>query len=129
MAGIKTFQELEKVPLDQQQKLVTQVLREALPAAKNDLKIDEIRYLLHHNGVITNEESTELLEFCTGEDKITRLYTKMLPVKGMNGLKKYMEVLLDTGWKTPSHMRHLGLLSTILSVSYFNKDKPNNTNF
>ena len=117
LASIKTFQELEKVPLDLQQKLITQVLKEALPSAKNDLKLEEIRHLLRQNGVITGEEAIELLGIFTGEEKITRLYTKMLPNKGMDGLKKYMEVLLDTGLKTPSHMRHLGVLSTILSVS------------
>ena len=53
----------------------------------------------------------------TGEEKITRLYTEMLPEKGAEGLKKFMRILYDTGWDTPSHMRHHGMLSIKLSVS------------
>ena len=114
---MKTFRELEKLPPDQQQKLIAQALRETLPAAKDDLSIDDIRPLLYQNGVITNEETTELLGCFSGEEKITRLYTKMLPNKGSEGLKKYMDILYDTGWDTPSHMRHHGVLSTKLWVS------------
>ena len=117
LASIQTFRELEKLPPDQQQKLITQVLRESLPTAKDDLLIDEIRPLLYQNGVITSEEATELLGVFTGEEKITRLYTEMLPNKGLQGLDQYMRILFDTGWETPSHMRHHGVLSINLSVS------------
>ena len=116
MASMETFRELEKFPPDQQQQLITQVLKEALPAAKDDLFIDEIRPLLYQNGVITSEEATELLGIFTGEEKVTRLYTKMLPSKGVKGLKKFMKILHDTGWKTPSHMLHHSVLSKILAV-------------
>ena len=114
---MKTFRELEKLPPDQQQKLITQVLKEALPATKDDLSIDEMRPLLYESGVITSEEATELLGIFTGEEKITRLYTEMLPKKGAEGLKKFMKILYDTGWDIPSHMRHNGVLSMKLSVS------------
>ena len=114
---MKTFKELEKFPPDQQQKLITQVLKETLPAAKDDLFIDEIRPLLYQNGVITSEEATELLGVFTGEEKVTRLYTKMLPNKGLEGLEQYMKILYDTGWDTPSHMRHHAVLLMNLSVS------------
>ena len=114
---MKTFRELEKLPPDQQQKLITQVLKETLPAAKDDILVDKIRPLLYQNGVITNEEATELLGVFTGKDKITKLYTEMLPKKGHKGLKKYMDILADTGWDTPSHMRHHAVLLTNLSVS------------
>ena len=117
MASLKTFRELEKFPPDQQQQLIAQVLKEALPAAKDDLFIDDIRPQLYQNGVITSEEATELLGIFTGEEKVTRLYTKMLPNKGAEGLKKFMELLYDTGWDTPSHMEHHGVLSITLSVS------------
>ena len=117
LTSIKTFLELEKFPPDQQQELITQVLKETLPAAKGSLSIDEIRPMLYQNGVITSEEATELLGIFTGEEKVTRLYTKMLPNKGLKGLKKFMRILFDTGWKTPSHMRHHGELSIKLSVS------------
>jgi len=109
--------ELEKLSPEQQQEVLTQVLKEALPAAKHDLSIDEIRPLLYQNGVITSEEATELLGIFTGEEKITRLYTKMLPKKGMVGLKKFMEILFDTGWDTPSHLDHHAVLTRTLSVS------------
>ena len=114
---MKTFRELEKLLPDQQQKLITQVLKETLPAAKDDLSIDEMRPLLYESGVITSEEATELLGIFTGEEKITRLYTEMLPKKGAEGLKKFMRILCDTGWDIPSHMRHHGVLSMKLSVS------------
>ena len=117
LTSIKTFQELDKLPLDQQQELITQVLKETLPAAKEDLLIHEISPLLYQNGVITSEEATELLGIFTGEEKVTRLYTKMLPKKGLQGLEQYMRILYDTGWDIPSHMRHHGLLSIKLSVS------------
>ena len=119
---MKTFRELEKLPPDQQQKLITQVLKETLPAAKDDILVDKIRPLLYQNGVITDEEATELLGVFTGEEKITKLYTEMLPKKGAEGLKKFMRILYDTGWDTPSHMRHHGVLSIKLSVSELNKD-------
>ena len=116
-ASMKTFRELEKLPPDQQQKLIAQVLKETLPAAKDDLIIDEMRPLLIQNGVITNKEATELLGIFSGEEKVTRLYTKMLPNKGLQGLEQYMRILYDTGWDTPSHMRHHGALLINLSVS------------
>ena len=58
LTSMKTFQDLDKLPLDQQQKLITQVLKEALPAAKDDLLINEISPLLYQSGVITSEEAT-----------------------------------------------------------------------
>ena len=99
--------------------VLTQVLKETLPAAKHDLLIDEIRPLLYQNGVITSEEATELLGIFTGEEKITRLYTKMLPKKGIEGLKKFMKILVDTGQESPNHLLHLGVLSTTLSVRLY----------
>jgi len=110
--------ELEKLSPNQQQEVLTQVLKETLPAAKHHLSIDEIRPLLYQNGVITSEEATELLGIFSGEEKIERLYTKMLPKKGMIGLKKFMHILFDTGWDTPSHLRHHALLSKTLAVSH-----------
>ena len=120
LTSMKTFRELEKLPPDQQQELITQVLKETLPAAKDNLSVDEIRLLLYQSGVITDEEATELLGIFTGGEKIAKLYTEMLPKKGVKGLKKFMKILFDTGWDTPSHMRHHGVLSINLSVS-----KPN----
>ena len=117
LTSIKAFQELEKLSPDQQQKLITQVLKETLPAAKGDVLIDEIRPLLKQNGVITSEEAEELLGIFSGEEKIRRLYTKMLPNKGLQGLRQYMGILDETGWETPSHMRHHGVLLTKLAVS------------
>ena len=117
LTSMKTFQELDKLPLDQQQELVTQVLKETLPAAKDSLSINEISPLLYQSGVITSEEATELLGIFTGEEKITRLYTKMLPKRGLQGLEQYMRILDDTGRDTPSHMRHHGVLLINLSVS------------
>ena len=108
--------ELEKLSPDQQQEVLTQVLKETLPAAKHHLSIDEIRALLYENGVITSEEATELLGVFSGEEKITRLYTKMLPKKGIIGLKKFMKILLDTGQDVPNHLLHLGVLTTTLYV-------------
>ena len=99
--------------------MLTQVLKETLPAAKDHLSIDKIRPLLYQKGVITSEEATELLGVFTGEEKITRLYTKMLPKKGMIGLKKFMDILFDTGWNNmPSHLDHHSLLTKTLAVSY-----------
>ena len=117
LASIKMFHELEKFPPDQQQKLITQVLKETLPAAKGSLSIDQIHPLLYQNGVITSEEAKDLLGIFTAEEKVKRLYTKMSPNEGLKGLKKFMRILYDTGWKTPSHMRHHGELSIKLSVS------------
>ena len=117
MTTIKTFLELEKFPPDQQQELITQVLRETLPSAKGKLSIDKLRPLLYQNGVINDEEATELLGIFSGEEKIRRLYAKMLPNKGLKGLKKFMDILYDTGWDTPSHMSHHGVLSMKLAVS------------
>ena len=91
LASMKTFRELDKLPPDQQQKLITQVLKETLPAAKDNLSIDEIRPLLYQSGVITSEEATELLGIFTREEKITRLYVEMLPKKGTEGLKEVHE--------------------------------------
>ena len=79
---MKTFRVLKKLQPDQQQELITQVLKGALPTAtKDDLSIDKIRPLLYQNGVITSEEATELLGIFTGEEKVERLYTKILPKK------------------------------------------------
>ena len=119
---MKTFRELEKLPPDQQQKLITQVLKETLPAAKDDILVDKIRPLLYQNGIITDEEATELFGVFTGEEKITKLYNEMLPKKGHKGLKKYMDILYDTGWDTPSHFTHHAVLMMKLSVSELNKD-------
>ena len=118
MASMEIFRVLEKFPPDQQQELITQVLKEALPAAKDDLFVNKIYPLLYQNGVIDDKEATELVGIFTGEEKITKLYTEMLPSKGVKGLKKFMKILWDTGWKTSiaSHMRHHGVLSTTLAV-------------
>ena len=99
--------------------MLAQVLKETLPAAKHHLSIDEIRPLLYENGVITSKEATELLGIFSGEEKITRLYIKMLPKKGMIGLKKFMHILFDTGWDIPNHLRHHALLSKTLAVSHW----------
>ena len=122
LTSMKTFRELDKLPLEQQQKLITQVLKETLPAVKDDVLVDKMRPLLYQNGVITDEEATELFGVFTGEEKITKLYTEMLPKKGQEGLKKYVDILYDTGWDTPSHLTHHAVLLTKLSVSELNKD-------
>ena len=114
--SLKSYRELVNLSRKQVRKIVLKVLKKALPYAKRDLSIDEIRPLLYQNGVITDEEATELLGIFSGE-KISRLYTKMLPNKGLEGLEQYMKILYDTGWDTPSHMRHHGVLSINLSVS------------
>ena len=110
--------ELEKLSPDQQQEVLTQLLKETLPAAKHNLSIDEIRPLLYQNGVITSEEANEMLGVFTGEEKITRLYKNILPNKGMIGLKKFTHILFDTGWDTPSCLRHHSLLFKTLAVSH-----------
>ena len=74
LANMKTFRELEKLPPDQQQKLITQVLKETLPAANDDILVDRIHPLLYQSGVITSEEATELLGisvYWKGEDHKT----------------------------------------------------------
>ena len=81
LASMKTFRELEKLPPDQQQKLITQVLKEALPTAKDDLSINEIRPLLYESGVITSEERLQsywgsLLERRRSQDSILRCYLR-----------------------------------------------------
>ena len=98
-------------------RIVYEVLKKGLSSAKRDLVINELHPLLYQNGVITSKEATELLGIFTGEEKITRLYTEMLPKKGLQGLEEFMRILYDTGWGTPSHMRHHGVLSIALSVS------------
>ena len=119
LASMKTFRELEKLPPDQQQKLITEVLKETLPTAKDDLSINEISPLLYQSGVITSEEATELLGIFTGEEKITRLYTdhEILPKKGAEGLKKFMKILYDTGWDiaTQSHETSWSALNEVIS--------------
>ena len=114
---VKIFDEFEKLFPNQQQKLITKALKQTLPAAKGDLSIDKICTLLYQSGVITSKEATELLGIFNGEEKITRFYTEMLPTKGLKELKKYMEILCDTGWEMPSHMRHRRVLLRKLSVS------------
>ena len=115
--SVKRFRELVQFSPDQQREIIIHVLKKGLPSAKHDLSIDELRPLLKQNGVITHEEANELLGFATGEEKITRLYTEMLPNKGLQGLDQYMQILYDTGWDTLSHMRHHGVLAIALSVS------------
>ena len=121
LTNMKTFQELDKLPLDLQQELITQVLKKTLPATKDDILVDKIRPMLYQNGVITDKEAAELFGVFTGEEKITKLYTEMLPKKGIKGLKKFMRILFDTGWDMLSHMRHHGVLSINLSVSELNR--------
>ena len=117
--SVKTYKELKSMNLSrkEERRIVFKVLKKAISSAKHDLMIDEIRPLLYQSGVITSEEATELLGIFTGEEKITRLYTKMLPKRGLQGLEQYMRILYDTGWDIPSHMRHHGVLSIALSVS------------
>ena len=115
--SVKRYRQLIQFSPDQQRKVLIYVLKKGLPSAKHDLSIDELRPLLKQNGVITHEEANELLGFATGEEKITRLYTEMLPNKGLQGLEQFMKILYDTGWDTPSHMRHHGVLAIALSVS------------
>ena len=115
--SLESYRKFVNLSRKQVRKIVLKVLKKALPYAKRDLSIDEIRPLLYQNGVITNEEATELLGIFSGEEKITRLYTRMLPNKGLEGLEQYMRILYDTGWDTPSHMKHHGVLSINLSVS------------
>jgi len=117
--SIKRFKFLGKLSPEQQRKVIVYVLGKALPAAKHDLSIDELRPMLYQNGVITSEEATELLGIHSGEEKIKRLYTEMLPKKGAEGLKKFMGILHDTGWDTPSHLKHVSFLSRTLSVSIY----------
>ena len=114
---LKIFDEFKKLLPNQQQKLITKALKQTLPAAKGDLSIDKIHTLLYQSGVITSKEASELLGILNGEEKITRFYTEMLPRKGLKELKKYMEILCDTGWDMPSHIRHHGVLLIKLSVS------------
>ena len=83
----------------------------------DDHLVNEMRPLLYQGGVITSEEATELLGIFTGEEKIIRLYNEILPKKGQKGLKKFMDILCDTGWDTPSHLQHHAVLLTKLSVS------------
>ena len=117
--NMTSYKELRNLSLSrkQERKIIFKILKKALPSAKHDLSIDEIRPLLYETGVITGEEATELLGIFTGEEKITKLYTEMLPRKGLQGLEQYMRILYDTGWDIPSHMRHHGVLSINLSVS------------
>ena len=65
---MKAFRELEKLLPDQQQKLITHVLKETLPAAKDDLSIDELHPLLCQSGVLTCEEATELMGIFTAQE-------------------------------------------------------------
>ena len=115
--SVKKYIKLIKLSPKEKMQLVVNVLRKALPSAKREVSIDNLRPLLYQSGVITSEEATELLGIFTGEEKITRLYTEMLPRKGLQGLEQYMRILYDTGWDTPSHMRHHGVLAINLSVS------------
>ena len=115
--SVKKYIKLIKLFPKEKMQLVVNVLRKALPSAKHEVSIDDLRPLLYESGVITSEEATELLGIFTGEEKITRLYTEMLPKKGLQGLEQYMRILYDTGWDIPSHMRHHGVLLTNLSVS------------
>ena len=117
--SVKTYKELKPMNLSrkEERRIVFRILKKAISSAKHDLMIYEIRPLLYQSGVITSEETTELLGIFTGEEKITRLYTKMLPKRGLQGLEQYMRILSDTGWDIPSHMRHHGVLSIALSVS------------
>ena len=115
--SVKKYIKLIKLSPKEKMQLVVNVLRKALPSAKREVSVDNLRPLLYENGVITSEEATELLGIFTGEEKITRLYTEMLPRKGLQGLEQYMRILYDTGWDIPSHMRHYGVLLTNLSVS------------
>ena len=115
--SVKKYIKLIKLSPKEKMQLVVNVLRKALPSAKREVSIDNLRPLLYESGVITSEEATELLGIFTGEEKITRLYTEMLPRKGLQGLEQYMRILYDTGWDIPSHMRHHGVLLTNLSVS------------
>ena len=117
--SVKRYRELEQMNLSHKQVrgIILKALKKVLPSAKHDLVIDEVRPLLYQSGMITSEEATELLGIFTGEEKITRLYTEMLPKKGLQGLEQYMRILFDTGWDTPSHMRHHGVLLLALSVS------------
>ena len=70
--------ELGKLSPNQQQEVLTQVLKETLPAAKRNLSIDEICPLLYENGVITSEEATELLGIFSGKlkDSTPRCYPR-----------------------------------------------------
>ena len=115
--SVKKYIKLIKLSPKEKMQLVVNVLRKALPSAKREVSVDNLRPLLYENGVITSEEATELLGIFTGEEKITRLYTEMLPRKGLQGLEQYMRILYDTGWNIPSHMRHHGVILTNLSVS------------
>ena len=115
--SVKKYIKLIKLSPKEKMQLVVNVLRKALPSAKREVSVDNLRPLLYESGVITSEEATELLGIFTGEEKITRLYTEMLPRKGLQGLEQYMRILYDTGWDIPSHMRHHGVILTNLSVS------------
>ena len=117
--SVRRYKELKSLSLSrkQERRIIFKVLKKALPSAKRYLSIDEMRPLLYQSGVITSEEATQLLGIFTGEEKITKLYTEMLPKKGLQGLEQYMKILFDTGWATPSHMRHHAVISIHLSVS------------
>ena len=116
--SVESYRQIFIEPSPKQQRdIVFKVLRKALPSAKRDLSIDEIRPLLYQNRIITHEEANELLGKLTGEEKITKLYTEILPDKGMQGLDQFMRILYDTGWDTPSHWDHHGVLLMNLKVS------------
>ena len=50
------------------------------------------------------------------EEKVENLYM-ILPQKGVEGLKGFMEVLQDTGRRIPSHQHHLNLMTSRLQLT------------
>ena len=98
--------------------IIPMVYSESLPDAVNNLSMSINKLLLPmlKKRLVTSMEYFWLRQiFCPGE-KVKELYEVLLPQKGVEGLKGFMEVLQDVGRKIPKYQNHRDLLKSCLKA-------------
>ena len=98
--------------------IVPMVYSESLPNAVETLgntrSINKILPFMLKKHLISISEYYQLTEQLYDREKLTELYTVILPQKGAKGLEGYMEVLQEVGRKIPRYQKHLDQLKTNL---------------
>ena len=98
--------------------IVPMVYSESLPDAVINLgnrqSINKLLPLMLKKHLVSISEYYWLTEQTYDSERLTELYTVILPQKGVEALTGYMEVLQDIGRKIPKYQNHLDQLKSNL---------------
>ena len=98
--------------------IVPMVYSESLPDAVINLgnrqSVNKLLPLMLKKHLVSISEYYWLTEQTYDSERLTELYTVILPQKGVEGLTGYMEVLQDIGRKIPKYQNHSDQLKSNL---------------